>query len=198
MTLVGKNSLNKYGLKEEYAGHIREQWAKLGLSLDYSRERFYVRWWIIRSGSQSFRDAIWKGLIYRGEYIINWDPQARTALSDIEVIHKDIEGAFYHMSYELADGSGVVEIATTRPETMLGIQQSRFIQKMNVIAMIGKKWSCLWSIEIPIIADEYVDQEFGTGVVKSLLPMTRMTLRSVTAMTHHGSMSWMMTEQWTT
>ena len=71
-------------------------------------------------------------MIYRGDYIINWDPQARTALSDIEVIHKEIEGAFYHMTYELADGSGTVEIATTRPETMLGGHCDRCpIQRMN-------------------------------------------------------------------
>lgn len=80
-----------------------------------------------------------KGLIYRGEYIINWDPQARTALSDIEVIHKDIEGAFYHMSYELADGSGVVEIATTRPETMLGDTAIAVHQKTSVIKRSSAK-----------------------------------------------------------
>ena len=72
-----------------------------------------------------------KDLIYRGEYIINWDPQAKTALSDIEVIHKDLEGAFYHVSYPLSDGSGVLEIATTRPETILGDQRLLSIQKMN-------------------------------------------------------------------
>ena len=109
-----------------------------------------------------------KELIYRGEYIINWDPQAKTALSDIEVIHKDIEGAFYHMSYPLADGSGVVKIATTRPETMLGDtavavhpEDERYkdlIGKMVVLPLVNK--------EIPVIADDYVDMEFGTGVVK--------------------------------
>ncbi|HIZ52901.1 MAG TPA: valine--tRNA ligase, partial [Candidatus Enterococcus avicola] len=103
-----------------------------------------------------------------GEYIINWDPQAKTALSDIEVIHKDIEGAFYHMSYPLADGSGVVKIATTRPETMLGDtavavhpEDERYkdlIGKMVILPLVNK--------EIPVIADDYVDMEFGTGVVK--------------------------------
>ena len=109
-----------------------------------------------------------KGLIYRGEYIINWDPQARTALSDIEVIHKEIEGAFYHMSYELADGSGVVEIATTRPETMLGDTAiAVHPEDERYQALIGKKVILpLVNKEIPIIADTYVDMEFGTGVVK--------------------------------
>lgn len=79
-----------------------------------------------------------KDLIYRGKYIINWDPQAKTALSDIEVIHKDIEGAFYHMYYPLADGSGKLEIATTRPETMLEIQRLLFIKDERYKDLIGK------------------------------------------------------------
>ncbi len=106
--------------KGEYAGHIREQWAKVGLSLDYSRERFTLDEGLSEAVRKVFVCVIQKGLIYRGEYIINWDPQAKTALSDIEVIDKDVEGAFYHVTYPLADGSGVLEIATTRPETMLG------------------------------------------------------------------------------
>lgn len=154
--------------KEEYAGHIREQWAKLGLSLDYSRERFTLDDGLSEAVRKVFVTLYEKGLIYRGEYIINWDPQARTALSDIEVIHKDIEGAFYHMSYELADGSGVVEIATTRPETMLGdTAVAVHPEDERYQALIGKKVILpLVNKEIPIIADEYVDQEFGTGVVK--------------------------------
>lgn len=154
--------------KEEYADHIREQWAKMGLSLDYSRERFTLDDGLSEAVRKVFVTMYNKNLIYRGEYIINWDPQARTALSDIEVIHKDIEGAFYHMSYPLADGSGVVEIATTRPETMLGDtavavhpEDERYqalIGKMVVLPLINK--------EIPIIADDYVEREFGTGVVK--------------------------------
>ena len=154
--------------KEEYADHIREQWAKMGLSLDYSRERFTLDDGLSEAVRKVFVTMYNKDLIYRGEYIINWDPQARTALSDIEVIHKDIEGAFYHMSYPLADGSGVVEIATTRPETMLGDtavavhpEDERYqalIGKMVVLPLVNK--------EIPIIADDYVEREFGTGVVK--------------------------------
>lgn len=154
--------------KEEYAGHIREQWSKLGLSLDYSRERFTLDEGLSEAVRKVFVTLYEKGLIYRGEYIINWDPQARTALSDIEVIHKDIEGALYHMSYLLADGTGQVEIATTRPETMLGDtaiavhpEDDRYrelIGKKVILPLVNK--------EIPIIADEYVDREFGTGVVK--------------------------------
>lgn len=147
--------------KEEYASHIREQWAKMGLSLDYSRERFTLDDGLSEAVRKVFVTLYEKGLIYRGEYIINWDPQARTALSDIE-------GAFYHMSYELADGSGVVEIATTRPETMLGDTAiAVHPEDERYQALIGKKVILpLVNKEIPIIADEYVDMEFGTGVVK--------------------------------
>ncbi|MGM0173144.1 valine--tRNA ligase [Enterococcus sp. DIV0800] len=154
--------------KEEYAGHIREQWAKLGLSLDYSRERFTLDDGLSDAVRKVFVSLYEKDLIYRGEYIINWDPQAKTALSDIEVIHKDVEGAFYHVSYLLADGSGVLEIATTRPETMLGDtaiavhpEDDRYkdlIGKKAILPLLDK--------EIPIIADSYVDREFGTGAVK--------------------------------
>ncbi|MDK4468810.1 valine--tRNA ligase [Enterococcus hirae] len=154
--------------KEEYASHIREQWAKMGLSLDYSRERFTLDDGLSEAVRKVFVTLYEKGLIYRGEYIINWDPQARTALSDIEVIHKEIEGAFYHMSYELADGSGVVEIATTRPETMLGDTAiAVHPEDERYQALIGKKVILpLVNKEIPVIADTYVDMEFGTGVVK--------------------------------
>jgi len=154
--------------KEEYAQHIREQWAKLGLSLDYSHERFTLDDGLSEAVRTVFVKLYEKGLIYRGEYIINWDPKARTALSDIEVIHKEVEGAFYHMTYPLTDGSGVVEIATTRPETMLGDtgvavhpddeRYQGLIGKTVILPLMDK--------EIPIVADEYVDREFGTGVVK--------------------------------
>ncbi|MBP1046448.1 valine--tRNA ligase [Enterococcus sp. BWM-S5] len=154
--------------KEEYASHIREQWAKLGLSLDYSRERFTLDDGLSDAVRKVFVKLYEKDLIYRGEYIINWDPKARTALSDIEVIHKDIEGAFYHMSYPLTDGSGVVEIATTRPETMLGDTAiAVHPEDERYQALIGQTVTLpLMDKEIPIIADEYVDMEFGTGVVK--------------------------------
>lgn len=109
-----------------------------------------------------------KGLIYRGEYIINWDPATKTALSDIEVIYKDVQGAFYHMSYPLADGSGSIEIATTRPETMLGDtavavhpedeRYKHLIGKTVILPIVNR--------EIPIVGDDYVDMEFGSGAVK--------------------------------
>lgn len=155
--------------KEEYASHIREQWAKLGLSLDYDRERFTLDEGLSAAVKKVFVELYKKGLIYRGEYIINWDPQAKTALSDIEVIHKDVEGAFYYMTYLLADGSGeTVEIATTRPETMLGDTAVAVHPKDERYQhLIGKKVILpLVEKEIPVVADEYVDMEFGTGVVK--------------------------------
>ncbi|MBE9388906.1 valine--tRNA ligase [Vagococcus salmoninarum] len=155
--------------KEEYAGHIREQWGKIGISVDYSRERFTLDQGLSDAVKKVFVKLYEKDLIYRGEYIINWDPKAKTALSDIEVIHKDVEGAFYHMSYLLADGSGeVLEIATTRPETMLGDtavavhpedeRYQHLIGKSVILPLVNK--------EIPIIADDYVEMDFGTGVVK--------------------------------
>ncbi|KYG91636.1 valine--tRNA ligase [[Bacillus] sp. KCTC 13219] len=154
--------------KEEYAGHIREQWAKLGLALDYSRERFTLDEGLSDAVKEVFVQLYDKGLIYRGERIINWDPAAKTALSDIEVIYKDVQGAFYHMKYPLADGSGHVEVATTRPETMLGDsgvavhpddeRYQHLIGKTVILPIVGR--------EIPIVADDYVDKDFGTGVVK--------------------------------
>jgi len=154
--------------KEEYAGHIRDQWAKLGLGLDYTRERFTLDKGLSDAVKTVFVELYEKGLIYRGERIINWDPAAKTALSDIEVIYQDVQGAFYHMKYPLADGSGYVEVATTRPETMLGDsgvavhpkdeRYQHLIGKTVILPIVGR--------EIPIVADDYVDMEFGTGVVK--------------------------------
>ncbi|MEK4255181.1 valine--tRNA ligase [Ureibacillus sp. FSL K6-2830] len=154
--------------KEEYASHIREQWAKLGLSLDYTKERFTLDEGLSDAVKEVFVRLYEKGYIYRGERIINWDPEAKTALSDIEVIYKEIPGAFYHMKYPLADGSGYLEVATTRPETMLGDtavavhpedeRYKPYIGKTVILPLVNR--------EIPIVADEYVDMEFGTGVVK--------------------------------
>ncbi|GAA0333848.1 valine--tRNA ligase [Bacillus carboniphilus] len=154
--------------KEEYAEHIRKQWAKLGLGLDYSRERFTLDEGLSDAVKEVFVALYKKGLIYRGEYIINWDPATKTALSDIEVIHKDVQGAFYHMKYPLADGSGSIEIATTRPETMLGDtavavhpeddRYKHLIGKTVILPITGR--------EIPIVGDDYVDMEFGSGAVK--------------------------------
>ncbi|WP_407389662.1 valine--tRNA ligase [Carnobacterium jeotgali] len=154
--------------KEEYASVIREQWAKVGISVDYSRERFTLDDGLSEAVRKVFVTMYDKKLIYRGEYIINWDPKAKTALSDIEVIHQDVEGAFYHMSYPLTDGSGIVEIATTRPETMLGDtaiavhpDDERYQQLIGKTVMLP-----LMNREIPIVADDYVEMDFGTGVVK--------------------------------
>jgi valyl-tRNA synthetase len=154
--------------KEEYASHIRQQWSKLGLGLDYSRERFTLDEGLSDAVKEVFVTLYNKGLIYRGEYIINWDPSTKTALSDIEVIYKDVQGAFYHMSYPLADGSGQIEVATTRPETMLGDsavavhpeddRYKHLIGKTVILPIVGR--------EIPIVADDYVDMEFGSGAVK--------------------------------
>lgn len=154
--------------KDEYAKHIREQWSKLGLGLDYSRERFTLDEGLSKAVNEVFVSLYKKGLIYRGEYIINWDPATKTALSDIEVIHQDVQGAFYHMRYPLTDGSGHIEIATTRPETMLGDtavavhpedeRYKHLIGKMVTLPITGR--------EIPIVADDYVDMEFGSGAVK--------------------------------
>ncbi len=154
--------------KEEYASYIRSQWEKIGLGLDYSRERFTLDEGLSKAVQEVFVKLYKKGLIYRGEYIINWDPATRTALSDIEVIYKDVQGAFYHLEYPLTDGTGKVRLATTRPETMLGDtaiavnpkdgRYAAFIGKTVTLPIIGR--------EIPIVADDYVDMEFGTGVVK--------------------------------
>lgn len=154
--------------KEEYAQNIANQWRKIGLSLDYSRERFTLDEGLSDAVKEVFVRLYEEGLIYRGKYIINWDPVARTALSDIEVIHKEVQGALYHVKYPLADGNGFIQIATTRPETMLGDtavavhpEDERYrnlIGKEVVLPLTGRK--------IPIIADEYVDMEFGSGAVK--------------------------------
>jgi valyl-tRNA synthetase len=154
--------------KKEYSTFIRKQWAKLGLSLDYSRERFTLDDGLSKAVRKVFVQLYEKGLIYRGAYIINWDPAARTALSDIEVIYKEIPGHLWHVNYSLADGSGSIQIATTRPETMLGDtaiavhpddeRYTDIVGKKAVLPLIGR--------EIPIVADSYVDQSFGTGAVK--------------------------------
>ena len=154
--------------KIKYANTIHEQWAKLGLSLDYSRERFTLDEGLSQAVRQVFVSLYEKGLIYRGEYIINWDPEARTALSDIEVEYREITGALYHMRYPLKDGTGHIVVATTRPETMLGDtavavhpkdeRYQHLIGKTVILPIVGR--------EIPIIADEYVDREFGSGAVK--------------------------------
>jgi valyl-tRNA synthetase len=154
--------------KEEYAEVIREQWSKLGLSLDYSRERFTLDEGLSKAVKEVFVQLYEKGLIYRGKYIINWDPQTKTALSDIEVEYKEVQGAFYHLKYPLVDGSGYIEVATTRPETMLGDTAVAVHPEDECYKhLIGKKVTLpIIGREIEIIADDYVDKEFGSGAVK--------------------------------
>lgn len=154
--------------KEEYADFIREQWGKMGLSLDYTRERFTLDDGLSDAVQEVFIKLYEKGLIYRGEYIINWDPQTKTALSDIEVIYEEVNGKFYHMRYPIKDSNETIEIATTRPETMLGDtavavhpddeRYQHLIGKKVILPIVGR--------EIEIVADEYVDMEFGSGAVK--------------------------------
>ena len=155
--------------KDEYADNIHKQWAKMGLSLDYSKERFTLDDGLSRAVREVFVRLYNEGLIYRGERIINWDPAQMTALSNEEVIYKDIEGAFYHIKYMLeGSDSEYLEVATTRPETLFGdtavavnpndSRYSEFIGKRVVLPIVNKL--------IPIVGDEHADPEFGTGVVK--------------------------------
>lgn len=154
--------------KDEYANTIHEQWAKLGLALDYSKERFTLDEGLNYAVRKVFVDLYNEGLIYRGERIINWDPEAMTALSNEEVIYKDIPGAFYHIKYMIENTNDYLEVATTRPETLFGDtavavnpedERYKHLIGKNVVLPIVNKL-------IPIIGDEHADMEFGTGVVK--------------------------------
>ncbi|WP_025722723.1 valine--tRNA ligase [Paenibacillus polymyxa] len=154
--------------KELYLDNIHNQWEKMGFSLDYSRERFTLDEGLSQAVREVFVTLYKKGLIYRGKRIINWDPAARTALSDIEVEYKEVNGNLYHLQYPLKDGSGFITVATTRPETMLGDtavavhpedeRYKQMVGKTLVLPIIGR--------EIPVIADDYVDKDFGSGAVK--------------------------------
>lgn len=154
--------------KEEYATNIREQWAKLGLCLDYTKERFTLDEGLNHAVNHVFITLYNKGLIYRGERIINWDPTQMTALSNEEVIHKETKGDFYYLKYYLEDSLDYLEVATTRPETIFGDvavavnpkdkRYQHLIGKRVILPLVNKK--------IPIIEDSYVDLELGTGVVK--------------------------------
>ena len=152
----------------EHADTIRKQWAKLGLSLDYSRERFTLDEGLNKAVTKVFVDYYNKGLIYRGERIINWDPVAMTALSNEEVIYQDDPGAFYHLKYVITGTNDYLDVATTRPETLFGDtavavnpsdeRYKDLIGKTVILPIVNK--------EIPIIGDIHADPEFGTGVVK--------------------------------
>ena len=154
--------------KEQYGGRIVSQLKKLGSSCDWDRERFTLDEGCSRAVREVFVRLYEKGLIYRGERIINWCPHCRTSISDAEVEYTEKDGSFWHIRYPFADGSGYVELATTRPETMIGDtavavhpEDPRYkdlVGKMLILPLVGR--------EIPLIADEYVERDFGTGVVK--------------------------------
>lgn len=185
--------------KDEYASIIKSQWGKMGLSLDYSRERFTLDDGLSKAVRKVFVKLYEEGLIYRGQYIINWDPKLETALSDIEVIHKDDNGAFYHINYPLADGTCSVEIATTRPETMFGDtavavapgdeRYKDLVGKELILPLVGR--------HIPVIEDQHVDPDFGTGLVKitpahdpnDFLVGNRHNLQRINVMNDDGTMN---------
>jgi valyl-tRNA synthetase len=167
---MDRNEWLKYAWdwKSEYALNIHKQWAKLGLSLDYSHERFTLDDGLSDAVKHVFVTLYNENLIYRGERIINWDPEARTALSNEEVIYKDVKGAFYHIKYMIENTDNYLEVATTRPETLFGDtavavnpddeRYNKLIGKNVVLPIVNKL--------IPIIGDKHADMEFGTGVVK--------------------------------
>lgn len=154
--------------KEEYASIIRRQWEKLGLSLDYSKERFTLDEGLSKAVNYVFVHLYNKGLIYQGERIINWDPVQKTALSNIEVIHEEIEGGMYYFNYDVVDSNETLIVATTRPETMFG-DVCVFIHPDDprYMHLKGKQVINPANGEvIPILEDSYIDIEFGTGAMK--------------------------------
>ena len=154
--------------KKEYGGRIVSQLKKMGSSADWDRERFTMDEGCSKAVKEVFVNLYNKGLIYRGKRIINWCPCCHTSLSDAEVEYEEQAGHFWHLRYPLSDGSGYIEMATTRPETMLGDtavavnpdddRYKDYVGKTVILPIVHR--------EIPIIADSYVDMEFGTGVVK--------------------------------
>lgn len=154
--------------REEFGGIIINQLKKLGASCDWSRERFTMDEGLSRAVREVFVELYNEKLIYRGDYIINWCPRCQTALSDLEVEHEETEGYLYYLKYPLYNSKKFVVVATTRPETMLGDtavavnpndeRYKKLIGKTAVLPVIGR--------QIPVIADEYVNKDFGTGAVK--------------------------------
>lgn len=154
--------------KEKYGGRIKEQLKKLGVSCDWERERFTLDEGCSKAVREVFVSLYEKGLIYRGERIVNWCPHCKTTISDAEVEFEEKDGYFWHLRYPFEDGSGYLELATTRPETMLGDtavavhpddeRYKAFVGKTLILPLVGRR--------IPVVADSYVDMEFGTGVVK--------------------------------
>ena len=167
---IGREEFLKHAWewKEEYGGIILEQLKKLGASCDWERTSFTMDETYYQDVVNTFIRLYEKGLIYRGERMINWDPAALTALSDEEVIHKEVNSKLYHVRYQIKDSKEYVTIATTRPETILGdsaicihpddTRYTHLHGKHAIVPLIGR--------EIPIILDDYVDMEFGTGCLK--------------------------------
>ncbi len=153
---------------DKYGSRIKDQQRKMGSSCDWSRDRFTMDEGCSRAVQKVFIDLYNKGLIYHGERIINWCPNCKTSISDIETEYEEQEGFFWHINYPIADGSGFVEIATTRPETLLGDSAVAVNPKDERYKhLVGKMLKLpLTDREIPVVADEYVDMEFGTGCVK--------------------------------
>ena len=167
---IGRDGFLKraWAWKEQYGGRIVEQLKKLGSSCDWERERFTMDEGCNRAVREVFVRYYEEGLIYRGERIINWCPHCHTSISNAEVEFEEQDGFFWHLRYPLSDGSGYLELATTRPETLLGDtavavnpkdeRYQQYVGKTVVLPLVGR--------EIPVVADSYVDMEFGTGVVK--------------------------------
>lgn len=185
--------------KEEYGGTIMRQLRRLGSSCDWTRERFTMDAGLSEAVKEVFVRLYQEQLIYRGDYIINWCPRCHTALSDIESDHQEVEGHFWHIRYPLTDGSGEIIVATTRPETMLGDtavavhpEDSRYQALVGQTVLLP-----LLNRQIPIIADEYVDQTFGSGAVKitpahdpnDFLVGERHQLERINVMNPDGTMS---------
>jgi len=154
--------------KEYSGGTITKQMRRLGTSPDWSRERFTMDAGLNKVVTETFVRLYNEGLIYRGKRLVNWDVKLGTAVSDLEVVQEEEDGFMWHINYPLADGSGHLTVATTRPETMLGdVAVMVHPEDERYKYLIGQNVKLpLCDREIPIIADEYVDKEFGTGVVK--------------------------------
>lgn len=167
---IGREAFLKetWSWKEEYAATIREQWGKVGLSLDLSKEKFTLDPDVAHAVKKVFVTLHEKGLIYKGKRIINWDPVLKTALSDIEVIHKEMTSYMHYFEYKYEDGTGFIEVGTSRPETMFGDvaiavnpKDERYLDKIGKMVI-----NPITGDLIPIIADDHAEIEFGSGALK--------------------------------